>query len=61
MPACRASKPVRWPAAATPAEEVQGALHRAKPETFAAFDDPYRMAERLERERSAHRRRSTAT
>jgi hypothetical protein len=41
--------------AATPAEEVLVALQRAERKTFAAFDDPYRLAERLERERAAHR------
>jgi hypothetical protein len=37
--------------AATPAEEVLVALQRAERKTFAAFDDPYRLAERLERQR----------
>jgi hypothetical protein len=40
--------------AATPAEEVLGALQRAESKTFAAFDDPYRIADLLERERAAH-------
>jgi conjugative relaxase-like TrwC/TraI family protein len=39
----------------TPADEVQGAMERHSPKTFAAFDDPYRQAERLTRERDAHR------
>jgi hypothetical protein len=41
--------------AGTPAEEVLGALRRAEPKTFSAFDDPYRLAEALGRERSEHR------
>jgi conjugative relaxase-like TrwC/TraI family protein len=42
--------------AATPAEEVLRALRRAESKTFAAFDDPYRLANALERELSEHRR-----
>jgi hypothetical protein len=42
--------------APTPAQEVLRALRRAEPKTFAAFDDPYRLAQELERERSEHRR-----
>ncbi len=42
--------------AATPAEEVLRALGRADPKTLAAFDDPYRLAHTLERERNEHRR-----
>jgi AAA domain len=40
--------------AATPAEDVLAALQRAERKTLAAFDDPYRLAERLQRERAAH-------
>jgi hypothetical protein len=39
----------------SPAQEVQAAMERQPAKTFAAFDDPYRLAERLERERDAHR------
>jgi hypothetical protein len=42
-------------AADTPSEEVGVALQRTQPKTFAALDDPYRTAERLERERDGHR------
>jgi hypothetical protein len=41
--------------AATPAEEVLSALRRAEPKTFAAFDDPYRIAGALTRECAEHR------
>jgi hypothetical protein len=30
-------------------------MQRAQRKTFAAIDDPYRISERLERERDAHR------
>jgi hypothetical protein len=39
----------------SPTQEVQAAMERQPTKTFAAFDDPYRLAERLERERDAHR------
>jgi hypothetical protein len=39
----------------SPAQEVQAAMERQPAKTFAAFDDPYRLAVRLERERAAHR------
>jgi hypothetical protein len=38
----------------SPGEEVLAAMERQPAKTFAAFDDPYRLAERLERERDAH-------
>jgi conjugative relaxase-like TrwC/TraI family protein len=39
----------------TPAEAVLTAMQRQPAKTFAAFDDPYRLAQRLERERDGHR------
>ncbi|HSS09608.1 MAG TPA: MobF family relaxase [Acidimicrobiales bacterium] len=39
----------------TPAGEVLTALRREPAKTFAAFDDPWQLAGRLERERNAHR------
>jgi conjugative relaxase-like TrwC/TraI family protein len=40
----------------TPAEQVATALHRARPKTFAAADDPSRIDERLRQEITEHRR-----
>ncbi len=40
---------------ATPAEQVAAALHRARPKTFAACDDPYRIGHRLQQEIVEHR------
>ena len=39
----------------SPTAEVEAALERKPAKTFAALDDPYRLAGRLERERDAHR------
>jgi hypothetical protein len=38
-----------------PAQEVLAAMQGNSAKTFAAFDDPYRLAGRLERERDGHR------
>jgi conjugative relaxase-like TrwC/TraI family protein len=40
----------------TPAEQVAAAMHKARPKTFAALDDPYRIGQRLGREIVRHRR-----
>ena len=39
----------------TPAEQVAAALHKARPKTFAASDDPYRIGRRLQQEIVGHR------
>jgi hypothetical protein len=39
----------------TPAEQIAAALARAQPKTFAAADDPYRIAADLRAEQDAHR------
>ena len=38
----------------TPAEEVLTSMQRQRAKTFAAFDDPFRLAERIERELEVH-------
>ena len=38
-----------------PAEQVVAAMHRARPRTFAAADDPYRIDHRLRQEIEQHR------
>jgi hypothetical protein len=40
----------------TPAERVGAAMHRARPKTFAASDDPYRIDRHLHEEIAQHRR-----
>jgi hypothetical protein len=40
----------------TPAEQVAAAMHKARPKTFAAVDDPYRISQRLQQEIEQHRR-----
>jgi hypothetical protein len=40
----------------TPAERVGAAMHRARPKTFAATDDPYRIDHHLHEEIAHHRR-----
>jgi hypothetical protein len=40
----------------TPAEQVAAAVHKARPKTFAAGDDPHRIGHRLQQEIVGHRR-----